>query len=233
MSKSPETPIRILIVDDHGMVRFGLRGYLQSTPGINVVGEAASAEEALKLLESLPVDIVLMDLALPGLSGAEATRIVVRKYPQTHVLALTSFLDDAHVLPAIQAGAMGYLLKDIDPDDLVKAIQSTHQGQSILHPNVMSHLAGWITHSQADILHENPFIDLSERELEVLRFVARGLTNHAIADQLMVSENTIRTHVGSILSKLELHDRTQAALLALRCHLVELNEVQPYPPDRT
>ncbi len=128
MSENAHPPIRILIVDDHGMVRFGLRGYLQSTPGLTVVGEAATAEEALDLLEKLEIDVVLMDLALPRMSGAEATRLIVQQHPGTRVLVLTSFLDDDHILPAIRAGAAGYLLKDIDPDDLVKAVQATYDG---------------------------------------------------------------------------------------------------------
>jgi NarL family two-component system response regulator LiaR len=229
MVEVSDLPIRILIVDDHGMVRFGLRGYLQSTPGLAVAGEAASAEDALTLLESLDIDVVLMDLALPGMSGAEATRLIAQRYANVRVLVLTSFLDDDHILPAIRAGAAGYLLKDIDPDDLVKAVQATYNGQSVLNPQVMSHLAERV--AQVGDSGEDPFAELSERELDVLRLLARGLTNHAIAAQLMVSENTVRTHVSNILAKLDLRDRTQAALLALQRHLVPLSDVQPYPCD--
>jgi DNA-binding NarL/FixJ family response regulator len=229
MAEVSDLPIRILIVDDHGMVRFGLRGYLQSTPGLTVAGEAASAEDAMTLLESLDIDVVLMDLALPGMSGAEATRLIALRYPNVRVLVLTSFLDDDHILPAIRAGAAGYLLKDIDPDDLVKAVQATYNGQSVLNPQVMSYLAERV--AQTGGAGADPFAELSERELDVLRLLARGLTNHAIAAQLMVSENTVRTHVSNILAKLDLRDRTQAALLALQRHLVPLSEVQPYPCD--
>ena len=228
MSQRDDRPIRVMIVDDHGMVRFGLKGYLQSTQGITVVAEAANAEEALKLLETVKVDVVLMDLALPKMSGIEATRLIVQRHPDTFVLVLTSFLDDDHLLPAIKAGAKGYLLKDVDPSDLVHAIQATYQGQMVLHPHVASHLVERV--SELAPPERNPFGDLSERELDVLRLMARGLTNHAIADQLVVSENTVRTHVGNILSKLNLHDRTQAALFALQHHLVSLNELEAFPP---
>jgi DNA-binding NarL/FixJ family response regulator len=161
------------------------------------------------------------------MSGAEATRLILQRYPGVRVLVLTSFLDDDHVLPAIRAGAAGYLLKDIDPDDLVKAVQATYNGQSVLNPHVMSYLAERVRASGNP--EEDPFAELSEREMDVLRLLARGLSNHAIAAQLMVSENTVRTHVSNILAKLDLRDRTQAALLALQYHLVPLSEVQPYP----
>ncbi|HVO42740.1 MAG TPA: response regulator transcription factor [Aggregatilineales bacterium] len=227
MSETTETPeIKILIVDDHGMVRFGLRGYLQTTPGLTVVGEAACAEDALNLLDTQPIDVVLMDLALPKMSGADAIRLIVQRHPEVRVLVLTSFLDDAHTLPAIRAGATGYVLKDIDPDDLVKAVQATYHRQSILHPQVMNFLAEHVTPSSD--APNDPFVELTERETEVLLLLARGLTNHAIASQLMVSENTVRTHVSNMLAKLNVRDRTQAALLALQHHLIPLSEVQPY-----
>ena len=229
MKDEIQSPIRILIVDDHGMVRFGLRGYLQSMPGLTVEGEASSAEQALELLETLDIDVVLMDLVLPNMSGSEATRLIKQRHPAIRVLVLTSFLDDEHILPAIRAGAVGYLLKDIDPDDLAKAIQAAYHGQTVLHPNVMSYLAERVTQSGG--AGSDPFAELSEREMDVLRLLARGLTNHAIATQLMVSENTVRTHVSNILAKLDLRDRTQAALLALQNHLVALSEVQPYLID--
>jgi len=230
MMDSGQSDIRILIVDDHGMVRFGLRGYLQSTPGLTVAGEASSAEEALALLETLDINVVLMDLALPEMSGAEATRLIRQRYPDVKVLVLTSFLDDDHILPAIRAGAAGYLLKDVDPDDLAKAIQSIYQGQSVLHPHVMSYLAERVTHVGTP--DHDPFAGLSERELDVLRLLARGLSNHDIATELIVSENTVRTHVSNILTKLDLRDRTHAALMALQNHLVALSEIQPYLYDK-
>jgi len=228
MSDDPESPIRILIVDDHGMVRFGLRGYLQSMSGLSVEGEASSAEQALELIEKLNIDVVLMDLVLPNMSGADATRLIKQRHPEIRVLVLTSFVDDEHILPSIRAGAAGYLLKDIDPDDLATAIKAAYHGQTVLHPHVMTYLAERATQAGNT---GDPFAELSERELDVMRLLARGLTNHAIATQLMVSENTVRTHVSNILAKLDLRDRTQAALLALQNHLVSLSEVQPYLVD--
>jgi DNA-binding NarL/FixJ family response regulator len=207
-------PIRVLIVDDHGMVRFGLRGYIESVPNLQVVGEAESGEQALQVMQNVAVDIVLMDLVLPGMSGADATREIARRFPAVRVIILTSFLDDAHVLPAIRAGAAGYLLKDISPDDLSKAVVATFNGQSVLHPKVMAQVASHLAPSGQlgfDLVNT-----LSERELEVLRLLTRGLQNNEIADQLSVSENTIRTHISNILTKLGLRDRTQAALFGVR-----------------
>ena len=214
MSDIPDSPIRILIVDDHGMVRFGLRGYLASVPYLTVAGEATCGEEALDLLNRLTVDIVLMDLVLPGLSGAETTRQIGTKFPKVRVIILTSFLDEQHVLPAIRAGAAGYLLKDIAPDDLAKAVLAVHRGQSVLHPRVMMQIA---TNIAEPTDHESELFKLlSERELDVLRLLTRGLQNQEIAEQLSVSENTVRTHISNILTKLELRDRTQVALFGVR-----------------
>ncbi len=214
MNELPTSPIRIVIADDHGMVRYGLRGYIESMPGLQVVGEAASGEEVLSLLRTEVVDVVLMDLLMPGISGAEATRIIAAHYPNVRVIILTSFLDSAHVLPAIRSGAAGYLLKDILPDDLAQAIAAVHNGQSVLHPKVIMQIASHL----AD--EHQPEIDLikslSDRELAVLQLLTRGLQNHEIAARLCVSENTIRTHVSNILTKLELRDRTQAALFGVR-----------------
>jgi DNA-binding NarL/FixJ family response regulator len=210
----PENPIRILIVDDHGMVRFGLRGYLQSVAYLSVVGEASTAEEAFERLEQLEIDVVLMDLVLPGMSGADATREILKRYPKVRVLILTSFLDEVHVLPAIRAGAAGYLLKDIAPDDLSKAILAIHKGQSILHPQVMTQIATHINPPhQSDLELMN---SLSDRELDVLRVLTQGLQNNEIAKELSVSENTVRSHISSLLTKLDLRDRTQAALFGVR-----------------
>jgi DNA-binding NarL/FixJ family response regulator len=196
------------------MVRFGLRGYIETMPGWRVVGEAASGEDVLRLLESEAVDIVLMDLVLPGISGAEATQIIGERHPGVRVIILTSFLDSAHVLPAIRSGAAGYLLKDILPDDLAQAIHAVHNGQSVLHPKVIAQIASNLSDEhQAEI---ELIKSLSERELAVLQLLTRGLQNHEIAAELCVSENTVRTHVSNILTKLELRDRTQAALFGVR-----------------
>jgi DNA-binding NarL/FixJ family response regulator len=214
MRDTTSCPIRILIADDHGMVRFGLRGYMATMPGLDVVGEAASGEEVLCFLEAHEVDIILMDLVMPGMSGAEATRVLAERYPNVRVIILTSFLDSAHVLPAIRSGAAGYLLKDILPTELAEAIHAVHHGQSVLHPKVVSQIAANLTeerNSELDLIKT-----LSERELAVLQLLTRGLQNHEIAVSLCVSENTVRTHVSNILTKLELRDRTQAALFGVR-----------------
>lgn len=214
MMPALESPIRVMIVDDHGMVRFGLRGYIESVPYLKVVGEAATGEEALILLQCQPVDIVLMDLVLPGISGAAATQYITKHFPLVRVIILTSFLDESHVLPAIRAGAAGYLLKDIAPDDLSKAILATFRGQSILHPQVMIQLAANLAQpSQAALELIN---SLSDRELDVLRLLTHGLQNQEIAAELSVSENTVRTHISNILTKLDVRDRTQAALFGVR-----------------
>ena len=214
MTSSPNTPIRIVIVDDHGMVRFGLRGYIESMPGLQVVGEAASGEEVVALLDTVEADIILMDLVLPGISGADATRIIGERHPNTRVIILTSFLDSPHVLPAIRSGAAGYLLKDILPDDLAQAISAVFNGQSVMHPKVVTQIASNLAddhQSEIDLIKT-----LSERELAVLQLLTRGLQNHEIAAELCVSENTIRTHVSNILTKLDMRDRTQAALFGVR-----------------
>lgn len=214
MIENSAHPVRILIVDDHAMVRFGLRGYIESTRGLQVIGEAASGEEVVALLETLEADIVLMDLVLPGMSGAEATRTILERHPEIRVIILTSFLDSAHVLPAIRSGAAGYLLKDILPDDLAQAILSIHHGQSVIHPKVLTQIASNLTSDHAT---EKDLINtLSEREFSVLQLLTRGLQNLEIAAELCVSENTVRTHVSNILTKLDLRDRTQAALFGVR-----------------
>lgn len=208
------SPIRVVIVDDHGMVRFGLRGYIETIPALQVVGEAGSGEEALDLLRTVTVDIVLMDLVLPGMSGAEAIHRISERHPDVRVIVMTSFLDSAHVLSAIRAGAAGYLLKDILPEDLVQAIISVHNGQSVMHPKVVTLIAANLPAAQQTELDVGK--NLSDRELAVLRLLTRGLQNHEIAVELCVSENTVRTHVSNILTKLDVRDRTQAALFGVR-----------------
>jgi len=207
-------PVRVMIVDDHGMVRFGLRGYLETFSALSVVGEAGSGEEALHLLQTLDVDIVLMDLVLPGMSGAEAIRFIGEKHPSARVIVMTSFLDTEHVVSAVRAGASGYLLKDILPEDLVQAIVSVHNGQSVMHPKVVMLIAANLSPAQQTELELGK--TLSDRELAVLRLLTQGLQNHEIAVELNVTENTVRTHVSNILTKLEVRDRTQAALFGVR-----------------
>jgi NarL family two-component system response regulator LiaR len=220
--------IRVLIVDDHPMVRQGLRTFLELHDEIEVMGEAANGLEAVELVRQLLPDVVLMDLVMPHLDGIAATRQIRALSPTTQVLALTSFAEDDKVFHAIEAGALGYLLKDVNPDDLVKAIQAAQRGEVQLHPDITKRLmqqvvaragqpsAGERTNSGATDLAE-----LTERELDVLRLIAKGLNNREIAEQLTISEKTVKTHVSSILSKLHLTDRTQAAIYALRAGLVK------------
>lgn len=207
-------PVRVMIVDDHGMVRFGLRGYLETFSALSVVGEAGSGEEALHLLQTLEVDIVLMDLVLPGMPGAEAIRCIAEKHPSVRVIVMTSFLDTEHVVSAVRAGASGYLLKDILPEDLVQAIISVHNGQSVMHPKVVMLIAANLSPVQQTELELGK--TLSDRELAVLRLLTQGLQNHEIAAALNITENTVRTHVSNILTKLDVRDRTQAALFGVR-----------------
>lgn len=207
-------PVRVMIVDDHGMVRFGLRGYLETFSALSVVGEAGSGEEALHLLQTLEVDIVLMDLVLPGMPGAEAIRCIAEKHPSVRVIVMTSFLDTEHVVSAVRAGASGYLLKDILPEDLVQAIISVHNGQSVMHPKVVMLIAANLSPVQQTELELGK--TLSDRELAVLRLLTQGLQNHEIATALNITENTVRTHVSNILTKLDVRDRTQAALFGVR-----------------
>jgi len=211
---SNPSSIRIMIVDDHGMVRFGLRGYLETVPTMHVVSEAGSGEEALSQLQTLDVDIVLMDLVLPGMSGAQAIQHIREHYPRVRVIVMTSFLDADHVLSAVRAGAAGYLLKDILPEDLVQAIIAVFNGQSVMHPKVVMLIAANLGSAQHIELELGK--SLSDREISVLRLLTRGLQNHEIATELSVSENTVRTHISNILTKLDVRDRTQAALFGVR-----------------
>jgi NarL family two-component system response regulator LiaR len=214
--------IRVLIADDHAMVRQGLRTFLTLSEGIEVVGEAANGLEAVEQVRQHQPDIVLMDLVMPQLDGIEATRRIRALSPETQVLALTSFIDDEKVFTAIEAGALGYLLKDVSPDDLVKAIKAAHRGEAQLHPAVTKKLMGQVVARarQAEAAPRQPgkagSADLTERELEVLRLIAAGLSNREIAQTLTIAEKTAKTHVSNILSKLHLADRTQAAIYALR-----------------
>jgi two-component system, NarL family, response regulator LiaR len=208
--------IRVLIADDHAVVRQGLRTFLELQDDIEVVGDAGDGEEAVNAaLEGRP-DVVLMDLVMPGLDGIEATRRILRERPATRVIALTSFLDDDKVLPAVRAGAAGYLLKDVEPDELVRAIHTVNEGDALLHPAVSARLL-------RELAGDEPEADgsLTAREREVLALLARGLPNKLIARELGIAEKTVKAHVSNILAKLDVTDRTQAALLAVRRGWVE------------
>jgi len=216
----PVEKIRVLIVDDHQVVRQGLSTFLGLRPEIVVVGEAADGRAAVEMAGKFKPDIVLMDLVMPELDGIAATRQIRSLYPQTHVIALTSFTEDDKVIPAIQAGAASYLLKDVTPDDLVEAILAVHRGEARLHPDIARKLMERVAQAPAEPRPTAaPVESLTARELEVVRLVARGRSNHEIAQELVISEKTVKTHVSSILSKLNLEDRTQLAIYAIKSGL--------------
>ena len=219
----PEVTIRLLIVDDHAVVRQGLRTFLElqddpSALPIEVVGEAANGVEAVDLACRLQPDVVLLDLVMPEMDGIEATSRIIEDSPDSRVIILTSFGDEDKVFPAIRAGAQGYLLKDIAPNDLVQAVCAVYLGQVQLHPDIARKLMSAVAAQEEPAGSRAPTVlgELTERELEVLRLIAEGLSNREIADKLVISDKTVKTHVSSILSKLHLGDRTQAAIYALR-----------------
>jgi DNA-binding NarL/FixJ family response regulator len=215
-----DPPIRVFLADDHPVVRQGLRTFLDSRDGIEVIGEAGDGDTAVAAVERLRPDIVLMDLVMPGLGGVAAIRHIHERVPDTRVVVLTSFASDDQVIPAVQAGAAGYLLKDVEPTGLEAAIRLVHEGEALLDPQI----AGRV---MEEVARPSPGSDLSSltpREREVLRLLARGLSNRELAETLVVSEKTVKTHVSSILMKLGVHDRTQAALLAVREGLVDASE---------
>jgi two-component system, NarL family, response regulator LiaR len=205
-------PITVLLVDDHSMVRIGLKAFFSTLPDIQVVGEAANGEEAVQLAAQLAPDVVLMDLIMPGMDGVEATRQVKKVSPRTQVIVVTSYHEDEHIFPAIRAGALSYVLKDIDPDELAEAIRLAHAGEAVLNPRVSARLVKELQGRRAEAL--NPFAELTERELEVLRLIAGGRNNREIAESLVISEKTVKSHITNILTKLHLADRTQAAVYA-------------------
>jgi two-component system, NarL family, response regulator LiaR len=205
-------PITILIVDDHAIVRQGLRALFTIQPDCEVVGEADSGESSVPMAAELVPDIVLMDLVMPGIDGVEATRRVKQVSPRSQVIVLTSFHEDQHIFPALRAGALSYVLKDIDPGQLVETVRRAVHGESMMHPRVAARVVQEIRVTKQAAF--NPFAELSERELEVLRLIAGGLTNAEIAAQLIISEKTVKGHVSNILSKLHMLDRTKAAVFA-------------------
>ncbi|RFB29549.1 DNA-binding response regulator [Bacillus sp. ALD] len=206
--------IKILIADDHHVVRKGLVFFLQTQPDLEIVGEASNGEEALKLATSLEPHIVLMDLSMPVLDGIEATKELKKQAPHIQVMILTSFSDQDHVIPALEAGASGYQLKESDPDELVAAIRKLMNGENQLHPKVTTHLLTRLTKSSEKKVN---FIDhLTKREKEVLKEIAKGKSNKEIGVALHITEKTVKTHVSNILSKLGVQDRTQAALYAVQ-----------------
>ncbi len=210
----PTDPIRVLIADDHTLVRSGILALLETIDGVDVVGEAADGEAAVEHAARLQPDVILMDLEMPVLDGVTAIEIILTQQPDTRILVLSSFAGDDRVFPAMKAGALGYLLKDSDPKELVEAIRQVHRGESWLHPKIARKLIQEI--SSPSPQHRHTDTPLTPREMEVLIHIAQGLDNRDIAAHLDVSETTVRGHVGNILSKLQLANRAQAVLYALR-----------------
>ena len=211
----------ILIADDHEVVRNGIRSYLETIPDMQVVGEASSGEENLNLVAELIPDILLLDLIMPGMDGIEITRRVKHISPRTQVVVLTSYHDDVHIFPALKAGAISYILKDMKMEKLVDVLRRAAQGEVTLHPLVASRVLQNIRGENGE---EQPlFTELTERETGVLKLIANGLTNSQIAQKLVISENTVKGHVSNILSKLHLADRTQVAVYAWQQGIVNRN----------
>jgi len=213
--------ITVLIVDDHEVVRSGVCAFLEAQSDITVVGEAKSGEEAVTMaLEHIP-DVVLMDLVMDEIDGVEATRKVKNVSPRTQIVVLTSYHQDEFIFPALQAGAISYILKDIQMNELADAIRRAANGEATLHPRVAARVIQEIHGAKSEEL--NPYTELTDREMEVLKLIANGMSNSEIAEHLVISENTVKGHVSNILSKLHLVDRTQAAVYAWQQGIVRRN----------
>lgn len=209
--------IRVLLVDDHEMVRIGVSAYLQMQPDIEVIGEAENGRIAVDKALELRPDIILMDMVMPEMNGAEATAAIIAKWPEAKVIIVTSFLDDDKLYPALEAGAVSYILKTSNAKRVADAIRETMQGQTVLEPEVTSKMMSKMRGGQTHELHE----ELTDRELEVLLLLAKGKSNQEIADELFIALKTVKTHVSNILSKLEVQDRTQAVIYAFQKKLAE------------
>jgi len=223
MTDSADTAIRVMLVDDHAVVRKGMRALLDREAGIDVVGEAETGEQAVQAVERLRPNVILMDLEMPGCGGIEATRQISGEHPDIRIVVLTSHAAEEDVFPALKAGALGYLLKHSAPEDVLQAIRQAQRGETVLHPAIARMVLRELNRP-ASAKQPKTTEPLSERELEVLRLLARGMSNQEIADTLVVGEATVRSHVSSILRKLQLASRTQAALYALREGLASLDE---------
>jgi DNA-binding NarL/FixJ family response regulator len=208
--------IRILIADDHHVVRRGLAFFLKTQKDIEIIGEAGNGREAVELARTLNPDLILMDLVMPEMDGIQATKMIKTEIPEIKIMMLTSFSDQDHVIPALEAGASGYQLKDIEPDELIQCIKKIMNGENQLHPKATSHLLANLSNKEINLIEQ-----LTKRELDVLKEIARGKSNKEIASSLFITEKTVKTHVSNLLGKLELADRTQAALFAVKNQLVE------------
>ena len=204
--------ISLMITDDHALVRQGIRAFLELQPDLTVLGEADSGEAAVRMAAELVPDVMLMDLVMPGIGGVEATRQVKQVSPHSQIIVLTSYHEDEYIFPALRAGALSYVLKDVGPDELADTVRKAARGKSVLHPRVAARVVQELRGTRSDT--PNLFTDLSDRELEVLRLIADGLSNAEIANKLIISEKTVKGHVSNILGKLHMLDRTQAAVYA-------------------
>jgi two-component system, NarL family, response regulator LiaR len=208
--------ITVLITDDHSVVRQGVRVFLETQPEIEVLGEADSGQQAIDMCSELAPDVVLLDLLMPKMNGVEATRQIKQVSPRSNIVILTSYHDDEFIVPAIKAGALSYLLKDVSPSELIAAVKKASVGEAVLHPQVAQKLMKGLRENAENQIVE----ELSKRELEVLQLVAEGLSNLEIAERLFISDKTVKSHVSNILGKLHLADRTQAAVYAWRNKVV-------------
>jgi len=222
MKSAPRKTIRLLIADDHTIVRKGLKVLLATEPDMQVVGEADNGVEAIEKASALKPDVILMDLVMPKMDGIEATRTITASLPGARILVLTSFAADDKVFPAVKAGALGYLLKDSSPEELLEAIRKVHRGEPSLEPSIARKVLQELSNPGQGKPTTDP---LTEREMEVLRLIAQGMSNKEIAAAIFVAEWTVRSHVSNILAKLQLASRTQAALYALRSGLASLDDV--------
>ena len=239
--QTDKADIRVLIADDQALVRKGILALLSTEPEITVVGEGENGREAVAKAEELRPDVILMDLVMPEMDGIEATSYIINQWPEARIVVLTSFATDDMVFPAIKAGAIGYLLKDSEPEDLVQAIYQTHRGEASLHPKIARKLlqeissgpekSDHVLNSHGTYPAKPPVDPLTNREVEVLQLLARGKSNQDIAEALVISPGTVRTHVSNILSKLHLASRTQATLYALKQGFTSLDEADIHPDE--
>lgn len=223
MVPKQEEIIRVLVVDDHAIIREGLRAVLAVVPDIDLIGEAVDGKQAIALTATLHPDIVVMDLVMPGMDGIEAIEVIAREYPESRILVLTTFTGEELLFPALKAGALGYQLKDSKSEDLIRSIREVYHGESSLHPKIARKVLQEINKPAQVQRTSDP---LTGRELEVLKLVAEGAENAAIAEELVISEATVRSHLSHILDKLHLANRTQAALYALREGIASLDETE-------